>query len=323
MAGTKYEFDERTLTYVEVRESRLGPVVWTTAAVLAVGLGVAFAMDWASTSPQEVALRIENRALQDQLVATSERLTGFSTQLDDLGSTDRELYRLILQAEDISEDVRQVGVGGTDPYRAFDRFSSSSAELLRSVASGLDQIERRIVLQSASYSELNDLALERKDALRELPTIAPTTGRLSSFFGMRNHPILRIRRHHGGVDFSVPRGSPVYATGDGIVEEIGNEPSGYGRFIIIDHPNAGYKTLYAHLQSTLPGMRSGKRVSRGEQIALSGNTGLSSAPHVHYEVRDQRNVQINPIRFLVNMTPSEHKALVELAEASKHVSSLD
>ena len=123
------------------------------------------------------------------------------------------------------------------------------------------------------------------------------------------------------MDIPVLRGTPVYATGDGIVEKAGYS-GGYGLRVLIRHPIAGYKTLYAHLSKIPAHIRPGRSVTRGEQIALSGNTGLSAAPHVHYEVQDLDGRKLNPIRFIApSMTPQQYKAL--LAASEKSTISLD
>ena len=319
-----YHYDHETCSFVEVKPNRtrfyMQLSMVAVGAVLLTAL-IALGLDRVMESPQELSLQQENEALQQQLDLTGQRIEDFATELQHLSATDQTLYRLLLQADPISEDVRRVGVGGSDPYEPFNRFSSSAAELLKKTTQQLDQLERQFSLQNTSYRELTKLARDHEQWLKQLPAIMPATGRVTSFFGMRNHPILKIRKLHPGVDIPVHRGTPVYATGDGIVEETGYT-SGYGIRVLIRHPIAGYKTLYAHLSKISSHVRLGRWVKRGEQIALSGNTGLSAAPHVHYEVQDLEGRKLNPIRFFApSMTPQQYKVL--LAESEKSTVSLD
>lgn len=319
----KYKIDPNTLEPVLASSRFLRPLLFGGALV------VVFVIGWLSNdfilpSIQNLILTAEKEGLQEQLLESRQRVGDLSKQLDNLTETDRELYRLILQADSIPYGVRQVGVGGMDPYAHFDAFTKSTSQLLRDHAESLDELERRISLQSDSYAFLETLAIKRKEALAQLPTIKPALGRLASDFGWRLHPILHYHRMHSGIDIAVAKNTPVYATGGGIIEEVGYSKIGYGRYILIDHPAAGYKTLYGHLNSTLPKIRKGARVVRGEQIALSGNTGLSVAPHVHYEVRDQNNEPLNPIYFWgPSMSPQQYQELLNRAKEYSNLPSLD
>ena len=319
-----YHYDHETCSFVEVKPKRtrfymqlsmvaVGAIVLTVLMVLG--------LDRVMESPQELSLQQENEALQQQLDLTGQRIEDFATALEQVSATDQTLYRLLLQADPISEDVRRVGVGGSDPYASFNRFSSSSAALLKKTTQQLDQLERQFSLQMTSHRELMKLAIDHEQSLRQMPAIMPTNGKVTSFFGMRYHPILKVRKPHPGVDIPVLRGTAVYATADGIVEKAGYT-NGYGIRVVIRHPVAGYKTLYAHLSKIPPHIQPGRKVKRGEHIALSGNTGLSKAPHVHYEVHDLEGRKLNPIRFIMpSMTPQQYKLM--LAEAEKSTISLD
>lgn len=314
-----YHYDHETCSFVEVKPKRTRVYAQLTAlGVGALVLATVFtlALDRMMESPQELALQEENQALQQQLDLAGQRIDDFAADLKELSATDQTLYRLLLQADPISEDVRQVGVGGSDPYEQFDRFSASTSSLLKTTTQKLDQLERQLSLQNTSYRELAKLARDQERWLNQMPAIMPTDGRVTSFFGMRNHPILKIVKMHPGVDIPVPRGSAVYATGDGVVEKAGYT-SGYGLRVLIQHPIAGYKTLYAHLSKIPPHMTPGRLVKRGEQIALSGNTGLSVAPHVHYEVQDLDGRKLNPIRFFApSMTPQQYKLLLAASKST-------
>ena len=319
----KYYYDSKTLMYRPAPRQWVKKVGVTALCGLALGLAFAVVMDLSSTSFQEVALRSEKLALQEKLAQTYEQIEASSEKLDELSLLDRELYRIILQADDIPSDVLQAGVGGTDPYREYDRFSPPVAQLLRNSTSMLDQLERKLSLQNSSYRELERLAHIRRDALTQLPSIKPTEGRLVSNFGQRLHPILGVKRPHSGIDIATPTGTPVRATGDGIILTIDNAPSGYGRYIVVEHPEAGYRTLYAHLSTVTPGIYQGKKVKRGEQIALSGNTGYSVGPHLHYEVLDLNNRRFDPRPFILNMSPVEYFQLLATSDSDSASAAMD
>jgi len=319
-----YHYDHETCSFVEVKPKRTRLYAQLAAVAVATLIFAALStlvLDRVMESPQELALQEENQALQQQLGLAGQRIDDFAAKLQEFSATDQTLYRVLLQADLIPEDVRQVGVGGSDPYEQFDRFSASTTELLKKTTQQLDQLERQFSLQNTSYRELTKLARDHEQWLKQMPAIMPANGRVTSFFGMRNHPILKIRKHHPGVDIPVQRGTSVYVTGDGIVEKAGRA-GGYGLRVLIRHPMAGYKTLYAHLSKVPSHITPGRIVKRGEQIAWSGNTGLSKAPHVHYEVQDLDGRKLNPIRFFApSMTPQQYKTL--LAEAKNSTVSLD
>ncbi|MCY3999552.1 MAG: M23 family metallopeptidase [Bacteroidetes bacterium] len=322
MIFRKYKTDPFTLERVPVPLGFFKPWLLVLSALVIIVTGW-LTLDLLSISPQEQILIAENQLLQEEIMDSYNRVTNLAEQIDDLAETDQELYRLILQTDTIPSDVRQLGVGGTDPYGYFDGFSQSTASLLRNHVELLDELERKVALQKSSYQVLMPLGVKKRRQLAQLPTIQPTIGTLSSTYGSRLHPILHYRRMHTGVDISVPNDSPVYATGGGTIELIDYD-SGYGNYIVIDHPAVGYKTLYGHLNSVMPRLNVGDEVVRGQQIALSGNTGLSTAPHVHYEVRDHKYNPLDPINFFgVSMTPEEYRDFLDHAKNYAHLPSLD
>ncbi len=319
-----YYYDEETFSFVELKtkRSRLakqGGVLLLVALVLAGFL--TWGIDRVVGTPEELALIHENAVLQEQLQKVRERMSDFSAQLNALAQSDQELYRTILQADPISEDVRQVGVGGADAYDEFDAFTPPTRTLLRETAAQLDQLERQMNLQNESYRNLASLAEKRSEWLAEMPAILPAEGPVVSGHGQRFHPILRINRMHHGIDILVPRGTPVHASGDGVIAEAGRN-SGFGKYVKIKHNVTGYTTIYAHLSEIPAGIVRGKVVKRGEQIGLSGNTGLSAAPHLHYEVRGSDGRSVNPVYFfLPSMTPEQYREMFARVEATD--SSLD
>jgi murein DD-endopeptidase MepM/ murein hydrolase activator NlpD len=314
-----YYFDPETCTFVEVESSytqyvKRGAVLLGIALMLAAGLTWAIDRYWWGT-PEELALRSENHALQEQLARVSEKMNTLTNELDQLAETDRELYRTLLQVDPISDDVRQVGVGGSDPYEAYDRFEEKTSALLRRTSQTLDQLERQMSLQNESYRTLTEEAKERERYLAELPALIPAQGPIVSGYGKRFHPILKVRKMHGGVDVLVRPGTPVVAPADGIVRRAGVSPT-YGNYVDLRHPNAGYMTRFAHLSEFADGLRRGQRVERGDTIAYSGNSGRSTGPHLHYEVRDLRTKRtLNPVYFFApDMTPDRYETLLAQTE---------
>ena len=319
-----YYYDENTFSFVELKPKR-SKVIKRSALLLLVSLFLAGFISWGMDkfigTPQELALIEENTALQEQLTHVRERMREFSAELSMLSQSDQNLYRTILQSDPIPEDVLKLGVGGQDQYEKYDKYNPSTAELLKATAVQLDELERKVSLQDQSYRELASLAETRSDWLAQMPAILPANGRVTSGFGMRHHPILKIRRMHPGIDILLPRGAPVHATGDGVILERGQN-SGLGKYIKVHHPATGYTTVYGHLSEIPSHIKRGKKVERGEQIGLSGNTGLSTAPHLHYEVRDANRRPVNPIFFfLPSMTPEQYREMI--AELEANTSSLD
>ena len=319
-ANSYYYYDHGARAFAAVRPDRAGWVRGGIAAVLAVALAAAgvAAASGAAPTPAEVAQAEEIDALRTELASANARLTSFSERVDGLARTDRELYRTVLDADPISEDEFRMGVGGADG-RAFDHLSSPTAELLEETSEAFDRLERQLALQSESYDELRDLAAERDAVIRQQPAILPLKGaRLSSGFGMRRHPVLRVRRLHAGVDFPTPVGTPLYAAGDGRISFVGTR-GGYGTVVEVEHPLAGKLTRYAHLSRAAEGVREGAEVRRGQTIAYSGDSGLSTSPHLHYEVRrlDEARTPINPVTtFVPDVTPAEYREILAAARSS-------
>ena len=324
MSKKRYYYDPQSCRYVEDKWGGLysgRQLLWVAVLALPIAFLLSLIIDTVDETPQEVALKTEKAVLEEGIEEFGDRVDMYARQLERLEESDRELHRVLLGVEPISEDVRRLGVGGSDPYEEFDRLGSPTGTLLKETAQGLDQIESRINLQGASLRDLMTLANEQMDRNEQMPAILPASGRVVSGFGMREHPIFGGRRMHYGIDISVPQGSPVVASAAGRILKRAYSTS-YGHHVIISHPASETETLYAHLSEIDDTIRRGREIKRGERIGLSGNSGHSVAPHVHFEVRNARGIAKNPISFMSpSMTPAEYEKLKQ--DSERETRSLD
>ena len=228
-------------------------------------------------------LRKENLILQKQIEMQAEKIAFLREQIDQIEKLDDEI-RMHLDMPPIPEDVREVGIGGSDisQFSSLDLDNPGVQAAITNNNIILDRLEREIKLESESFKKLLTTVERKKDSLRFLPALKPVPGgRETDGFRKRRHPILGRIMMHWGQDFAANRGTPVIAPADGYVTFAGRNGA-YGLFISIDH-KYGYETRYGHLQKIY--VRKGQFVKRGDKIGEVGNTGRSTAPHLHYEVR--------------------------------------
>ncbi len=262
-------------------------------------------------SPKERVLEYENARLESQYKLLSRRVDDIMVVLDDIKQRDNNLYRVILQAEPIADDVRNAG-GNVARYDELLRMPDG--ELVASLTRKVDLLYRNLYVQNNSFDELVDLAYQQEDRIKHLPAIQPVSNKdlkhTASGYGWRVDPIYNTRKFHEGMDFSAAIGTPVYATGNAVVKETGWQ-QGYGNTIVLDH-GYGYITRYAHLSKIL--VSKGQQVVRGENIGKVGNTGKSTGPHLHYEVIYKGQVQ-NPVNYyFMDLTPEEYDRMIQIAE---------
>ena len=315
MAKIKYYYDTESCRYERIKVSRWD-IVLNSLGFLAVsfiiGIGIYYVMDKNFVSPDELALEKENAELQFYYDLLQEDIDEVLLMTSAMQDRDDNLYRTILGAEPIPATIRMAGIGGADRYRELQGLSQE--ELIRSSFSQLDSLRRQLYIQTISYDEVVELAKNKEEMLSALPAIQPVSNKelrwLTSGFGWRIDPIYRTRRMHEGVDYSVSIGTPVYATGDGVVTKVETRYSGYGKQIEIDH-GFGFKTKYAHLNGFE--VRVGQRVKRGELIGYSGNSGKSTGPHLHYEVIVNGS-KVNPVYYMSrDFTAEEYEEILRLA----------
>lgn len=320
MRKTKYIYDPMTLAYRKVEKSwreRLRDTGLFILASALLGILFFFGLQLLIDSPKEKELQRELDESTLLFEDLDRRVSQLGSVLNQIERRDDEIYRVIFESDPPLQERRLEGIDG-----ASERYSKirglSNGALLSSSALKVESLAKRMAVQSQSLDELAHLVTQKDAMLEAIPAIRPVKDQpgtwFSSAFGMRQHPILKTRRMHPGVDFSAPRGTPIYATADGIVitnEKFGGR--GYGKHITISH-GFGYHTLYAHMHKTAK--RVGQRVKRGEVIGYVGSTGRSTANHLHYEVIYNRR-KVNPINYFFNdLSPEEYDDLLKRAESA-------
>mgnify|MGYP001791301649 CR=1 FL=1 len=264
-------------------------------------------------SPNEKLLRKGNEKLVFRLKMLDKEMGQMDRLLGKLQNRDDKVYRTIFEQEPIASSIRTAGIGGSRRYQSLIEQNLESEEFLLKSLTKFDQLKRQMYIQTKSYDELLSLARRQHMMLASIPAITPISLKqsyLSSGFGMRFHPIHRIKKMHTGIDFGARVGTPIYATGAGKVTKVSTRFTGAGKNIEIDH-GFGFKTKYFHLSEF--NVKVGQRVKRGELIAYSGNTGTSSGPHLHYEVVKNRK-KVNPIHYFYrDISDKEFEQLVKLA----------
>lgn len=315
MPKSKYKFDPESLSYEKIILSKkqkagkffkqLGAVT-VIAAILLILLSVFF------DTPGESRQKRENKQLIEQYNLLNKKLNSIEKQMKLIEDRDDNIYRTIFGVEPVDENKRIGGFGGINKYKELEGYSNS--ELVINTAKKVDQLIHKAKTQWDSYEDVVQLAEEKEVFRASIPAISPVSDReltrFASGFGYRIHPIYRTRKMHTGIDLTAPTGTPVYATGDGKVIKVGYATGGYGKRILIDH-GFGFKTLYAHLHDIH--VEIGQKVKRGELIGEVGNTGRSTAPHLHYEVRKNNKAE-NPVNYYYNdLTPEQYEEVITVS----------
>jgi murein DD-endopeptidase MepM/ murein hydrolase activator NlpD len=225
---------------------------------------------------------------------------------------DNNLYRVYFNKSAIPDSVRKAGLPRKNRYQLLQGYDNS--QLVINTTKRIDVLSKELAVQSKSLDVILKLAEAKSDFLSAIPAIQPVRNenlkQMASGFGYRTDPFTKARKMHEGMDFTAKTGTPIYATGDGVVEKADNTASGYGNHIVIRH-GFGYETLYAHLSKYKA--RAGQRVKRGDVIGYVGSTGRSEAPHLHYEVLKDNKV-VNPLNFYYgNISAVEYVVIAQLA----------
>ena len=315
MAKIKYYYDTKTLSYKPIDSTGVDKfknfiIYFTSSAILAFFIILIFFQYF--DSPKEKRLKNEINNLTTQYKFINNNLKQIELVLDDIQKRDDNIYRTIFEADPIPTSIRKQGFGGVNRYKKLSGYSNS--DLIINTTKKIDQLTKQLYLQSKSFDEIIELAKNKSEMLASIPAIQPVANkdlkRMASGYGYRIHPIYKTRKMHYGMDFSAKIGTEIYATGDGVVSKVKRSKRGYGNYVKINH-GFGYETLYAHMSKYI--VKKGQKVKRGEVIGYVGNTGISTAPHLHYEVRKD-NKKINPVNFYYNdLTPEEYEKMLEIS----------
>ncbi len=315
MPKSRYRFNPESLSFDKVklgfRDVLLRSLSYLVGSLL---VAIIYYMIFASffDSPKEKALLREIDQLTLQYDIIHREMENLDKVIGQLEEKDDNLYRTIFEAEPIPETQRESGVGGINRYADLEGYSNSS--IVIETTKKLDNLKKKIVVQSRSYDELYDLSRRKEEMLSSIPAIMPISNkdltRTASGYGLRIHPYYKIVRFHAGMDFTAPLGTEIYVTGNGTVEAVMPSLRGLGNHIIINH-GYGITSIYAHLDRF--NVRKGQKVQRGDIIGFVGNTGMSLAPHLHYEIK-LNGKNVDPVNYYFNdLTAGEYERMIEIA----------
>jgi len=316
MAKVKYYYDPDTLSYQKIRVKKRDTfkkfLLTIVAAILFMFLGfVVLSIIFESPKEKEIKRQLEFVKLNEEL--HSKKIVQLEKILGDIQDRDNNIYRLYFEVNPIPKEQRMAGFGGVNRYKALEGFDNS--KMVIDVTKNMDILSKQLYVQSKSLDEIVKLAENKEELLAAMPAIQPVRKenltRMASGYGWRSDPFTKARKKHYGMDFSAPVGTPVFASGDGIVQRADQRASGFGKHIEINH-GFGYITLYAHLSKY--NVKKGQHIKRGDLIGFVGNTGRSQGPHLHYEVH-KNGVKVNPIDFYYgNLSPEEFEAMQKAAQ---------
>lgn len=313
MLHNYYYFNPETLTF-EKHQLSWKDIAKRVAWFLATALSFSVIIIWISfyliDSPKELMLRRENNELKSELQRLDKRYAQLEEVMYDIQSRDDKIYRTIFETAPIPVEQRYPFMSDNKSY--VELSDGEVVKLLNGIQHRADKLCVGLAMQSRSFDTIAGLVGKKNDMLRSIPAIRPLPNmyQISSGFGRRYHPILKVLRPHTGIDIAASKGTPVYATADGVVSHA-NPGSGYGNTVVINH-GYSYQTLYAHLSRKA--VRPGERVTRGQVIGYVGSTGLSSGPHLHYEVI-KGGVRVNPVHYFFNdITPEEYDAILKSSQ---------
>jgi murein DD-endopeptidase MepM/ murein hydrolase activator NlpD len=317
MARIKYYYDTETCKYERVKTKKTDIIlnmlgILALTGVMAGGLIILYYNFF--DSPKEVALNNRIKELQYYYDLKLKEIELTNQAVEAIEYRDDNIYRIVLGAEPIDKNIRNAGIGGADRYADIRDKRLVDEEMIVELSEKVDKLKRKVFIELKSQDELKSLAIQKVKLLAAIPAIQPISNKqlvaIASGFGSRIHPIYKVRKMHTGIDFAAPIGTPIYATADGKIAEVSVKFSGYGKMVVIDH-GFGYKTRYAHMHDFA--VRTGQNIKRGELIGYVGDTGISTAPHLHYEVM-MNGVLINPVHYFFNdLTPAEYEKVVELS----------
>ncbi len=308
MSKVKYYYDSETLSYrrIEQKKGRKFGIA-ALAVVSSLLAGFVLLLIYLNIpqleTPKEKAYKRELENMQLQFDLMNKRLKRDENILKEIAERDDNIYRLYFGANPIPAELRKAGFGGVNRYKNLEGFDNS--DIIIESSKRIDKLTKQIVVQSKSLDEIATLAEQKEELLATIPAIQPIQNsdlkRMASGYGWRSDPFTKARKFHYGMDFSAATGTPIYASGNGVVTRADANSSGYGKHIRIDH-GFNYVSLYAHLSNY--NVKKGQKVNRGDVIGYVGSTGRSVAPHLHYEIFKDGE-RINPRNFYYGSLTSE------------------
>lgn len=283
-------------------------LTWIGAAVI-----YFLIFSWLFDTPVEYNLRHSTDRMRAEYEVLSARYDSLSMVVDNVIERDRNIFGILFESTpyDFNSDYEQQRLELHE-----DLLTRSNSRMLKDLSRQTDELEAACTNLEQRYQELFDKLEQIGDGSNNIPSIQPVINHqltlLTAGYGMLMHPFYRTLQSHQGVDYTIPEGESVFATADGVVKEVLGQTSTSGITIVIDHQN-GYTTSYSHLQKAK--VRRRQKVRRGDIIALSGNTGLSLAPHLHYEVRYE-GMRVDPIHyFFMELTSDEYQKILRIAQS--------
>lgn len=286
----------------------VGLFAWVSA-ILIYYIGFSFLFD----TPYEHQLRQDNNKLRQEYNSMAERYDSLEMILDNITARDKSVFRILFESNPYDLDTEQ-----SEERLALQEktISKPKRELESDLNQRINELSKHVDELETSWKRIKTLGDSLGQNSSNIPSIQPVLNKqltlLTAGYGTILNPFYRTLKSHQGIDYTVAEGSSVFATADGVVKEISDKNSTLGKTIVIDHQN-GYKTSYSHLMSVV--VRRGQKVERGDIIALSGNSGLSLAPHLHYEVR-YNDMRIDPIHyFFMELTPDEYQRIIRIAQS--------
>ena len=309
----KYYYDPEKLAYLKIKNQTGKKIAYVALFLLSaalfgfLGFVVMLNTPFLKTPADKMRTR-ENENYKYNFNLLDRKVKQLEKVLNAIEERDNNIYRVYFNTSPIPMDERRAGLGGINRYKDLEGYNNS--ELILNTTKRVDELTKALVIQSKSLDEIVLLAKGKEKLLAAIPAIQPVKNedlkRMASGYGYRSDPFTKIKKFHYGMDFTAKTGTPIFATGDGVVYKADNSLSGYGHHIEINH-GFGYKTLYAHLSKY--NCRPGQKVKRGDIIGYVGSTGRSQAPHLHYEVlKDGEHV--NPINFYYGSISAEEYVVI-------------
>lgn len=318
MKKVKYYYNTHTLRYEKLDTPlrvRLLQFIGFLAASIVTG-AIIFAITFRYIdSPKEKYLRQQNEDMSNNYSVFMERLKQLELQMAEIEHRDNNVYRSIFGAQPIPDSARAKAMELKNEVKLVQ--SMGETELVTSISSQLNNLSLVMAYQSKSFDDISNMVKNKEKMLASIPAIQPVSNknldRISSGFGIRIDPVLKINKAHEGLDFTAPMGTPIYATAEGRVKDAGFSTGGFGNRVVISHGN-GYETVYGHMVKVKA--RVGEMVKRGEVIGYVGTSGKSTGPHCHYEVHLNGRA-LDPIYyFYTDLTAAQFDRILKIAAAS-------